>query len=187
MVSWLVSCEAQRYHHGHQMIMCSLRKAQTASSSQDCQDQEIARYNLPSPMEMRAEQIFGGNLRLIKYKSNLDRFRKGNKSNRLSSIQLSVVCQAITPALPSIEVTVNSSSLKVSSNREQTTFPCRLVLCLTKLAYPKVPSPTQSSFQPSFPPPPRSSPWGVGKVTLLCLSHLSQLNSLGHISCPVYQ
>lgn len=69
-------------------------------------------------MEMLAQQISVGNLRLIKYKSNLDQFRKGNKSNKLSSIQLSVVSQAITPALPYIELALISSFLKISSNRE---------------------------------------------------------------------
>lgn len=116
---------------------------------------------------MLAEQISGGKLRLINYKSNLDRFKKG-KSNKLSSIQLSVVCQASTPALPYVELAVISSFLKISSNREEISFPRRLFLCLTKLVYPELPSPTQSPFKPSFPPTPTSL-WGDGNVTLLRL------------------
>lgn len=67
---------------------------------------------------MLAEQMSIGNLRLIKYKSNFDQFRKGNESNKLSSIQLCVVCQAITLVLLCIELPVISSYLKIFCNRE---------------------------------------------------------------------
>lgn len=100
-------------------IICSLSKTQTTFIFPGLS--RLGDYLgliYPPWVELLAEQVSEGNLRLIKYNSNWDQFSKGNTSSY--SIQLYVTCQAITaaPIYRTLYIATMSSFLKICASQE---------------------------------------------------------------------